>query len=386
MRRPYYQKRSLANFRPARFRPLVEKLAGGAKTWQVFSGQSKNASVLNQKNLDDREPATNEREIERLLMIHPQLLDLETAGEHASALYYYTIYGLKLASALPCPELHVSTSGAPDIVVLWGSLQEDLIRTPGVYIACQVEPGCFLLNVPGVAKFQIEQGNQILIDPYPGATPAAIRLFLLGSAMGALLHQRGVVPIHGSAIVAPHGAVIFTAPRGYGKSTLAAAFAQRGYPLLADDVCALTIDDAGIWLHPAYPRLNLLPDALSVLGVAPVTDGAEVALMKPFSNKYCVPVDTFNHNATLLSTIYKLSPTGSDHVRLRKLYGFARISELMSNTYRVHFLRELDKEEDHFKQLQRIARQVDVVNVERPQDGYMLEALVDAIEADFSRN
>jgi hypothetical protein len=37
---------NFGNFRPARFRPLVEKFAGHAMTWQVFSGQPKNASRL----------------------------------------------------------------------------------------------------------------------------------------------------------------------------------------------------------------------------------------------------------------------------------------------------------------------------------------------------
>jgi hypothetical protein len=250
-------------------------------------------------------------------------------------------------------------------------------------MARRIRSESFLLTIPGVAHFLIERGCEIVIEPIEGVTAAAIRLFLLGSAMGALLHQRGVIPLHGSAIATPGGAIIFTAPRGSGKSTLAAAFAQRGYPLLADDVCALTVTDAGIWLQPAYPRVNLLPDALATLGLTPADAGREEILMKPFSNKYCVPVGSFDQAPRPLKTIYRLTPTESARVQLQRLYGFSRIGELMSNTYRVHFLRELGEEERHFSQLQQIARQVDVVRVDRPSDGYLLDALVDAIEADL---
>jgi hypothetical protein len=310
---------------------------------------------------------------------------VELPPDDAPGYHYYHIYGLRLASMPECPELQIAVPDTPDLVVRFGQVQWDAAPVPASGLARQIRPGSFLLIIPGVARFQIEDDCQIVIAPDEEATPAAIRLFLLGSAMGALLHQRGVTPLHGSAIATPQGAVIFTAPRGYGKSTLAAAFAQRGYPLLADDVCALAVDDAGVRLHPAYPRINLLPDALAALELAPVTDGAQEPLMKPFSNKYCVPVGDFAQGAYPLRTIYRLSPAACDRVQLQRLYGFTRISELMGSTYRVHFLRELGEEARHFEQLQQIARQVDFVGVERPQDGYRLDELVDAIEADFNR-
>jgi hypothetical protein len=148
----------------------------------------------------------------------------------------------------------------------------------------------------------------------------------------------------------------------------------------------LTIVGAQIWLHPAYPQVNLLPDALATLGLAPAIGGTEESLMKPFSNKYCVPVGCFGQEPIPLKTIYRLSPAESERVHLQRIYGFARMSELMGNTYRVHFLRELGEEERHFAQLQQIASLVDVVHVERPENGYRLDDLINAIEADFACN
>jgi hypothetical protein len=309
----------------------------------------------------------------------------ESSIDYTLDLYFYRLYGLRLASVLACPELSIDSPGEPDVVVRFGHVQWDSHMLASSYVARKIGPGRLLLNVPGIARFQMENGSRILIEPAADTTLPAIRLFLLGAAMSGILHQRGITSLHASAIATPEGAVIFAAPSGYGKSTLVAALSQRGYPLLADDICALTINDSEIWLHPAYPRVNLLPDALAALGRAPALEGSEEALIRPFSNKYCMPVRQFAHGATPVKTIYMLHPTDYDRVQLQTLYGFARVHELMNSTYGRGYVRELGEEERHLVNLQEIARQVDVVRVERPKEGYRLDELVDAIEADFSR-
>ena len=51
--------------------------------------------------------------------------------------------------------------------------------------------------------------------------------------------------LHASAVRVNGRAVLFCGSSGAGKSTLAAALAQRGYPLVTDDVCTLSIGEAG---------------------------------------------------------------------------------------------------------------------------------------------
>ncbi len=55
-----------------------------------------------------------------------------------------------------------------------------------------------------------------------------VRLFLLGSVMGAVLHYRGVTPLHGNGFVHEGGAVLVLGNMGVGKSTLAAALVKKG--------------------------------------------------------------------------------------------------------------------------------------------------------------
>ena len=54
--------------------------------------------------------------------------------------------------------------------------------------------------------------------------------------MGAILMQRKILPLHGSAIAIDGKAYAIVGDSGAGKSTLASAFLKRGYQLLSDDV------------------------------------------------------------------------------------------------------------------------------------------------------
>jgi hypothetical protein len=123
-----------------------------------------------------------------------------------------------------------------------------------------------LLRVPAVARYLVANGQDIWIEPAPDSVEADVRLFLLGSAFGALLPQRHILPLHASAIQTTRGAVLFVGPSGHGKSTLLAALLQRGYAMLADDVTGITLDAAGGAIaSPAFPCLRLRADAAAKL-------------------------------------------------------------------------------------------------------------------------
>jgi hypothetical protein len=296
--------------------------------------------------------------------------------------HHYTLYGLQVASALECPELRPGQADTPDVIVHYGTVPAQP-NPDGRVIARAGGQDLYFLHIPNVASFRIASGREILIDRDEKAEDGAVRLFLLGSACGALLHQRGITPLHGSAVGVDAGvnggAIIFCGPQGYGKSTLAGAFAARGHPLLSDDVCALTLDAGGVWLHPAFPRLNLLPDAAQRLAV----DVGDSGHVQPFTGKHLVPVAHFSAQPARLLAVYELHPAPVDAVHLRPLTGYEQLTSLMGNTYRVQFADEMGHAARHFAALQEIARHVPVVRVERPDTAYLLDELVEAIRSDF---
>src|SRR5262249_20309363 len=101
-----------------------------------------------------------------------------------------------------------------------------------------------LLDFPDAGRFLVRNGNEILIEP-ASSSDSEIGVYLLGTAFGVLCHQRGIPPLHASAIDVADGCVAFVGETGAGKSTLVAALAARGHEVIADDVCFLRLGDKG---------------------------------------------------------------------------------------------------------------------------------------------
>src|SRR3989338_6604387 len=91
----------------------------------------------------------------------------------------------------------------------------------------------FLLDIRPIARFLIKDGNQIIYDNHLNLDLDSLRLFLLGSAIGALLQQRGYIVLHGNAVsVDGKSCTVFVGEQGSGKSTMAAWHYQQGSYIL----------------------------------------------------------------------------------------------------------------------------------------------------------
>ncbi len=85
------------------------------------------------------------------------------------------------------------------------------------------------------------------------ATLEDVTVYLLGPVLGFLLRLRGITCLHASAVAVDGQALAFMGPPGAGKSTTAAAFARRGYPVLTDDITALEEKGERFWVLPGGP-------------------------------------------------------------------------------------------------------------------------------------
>ena len=57
----------------------------------------------------------------------------------------------------------------------------------------QVDERDFVMNIDHIASFSVRDGNHVSFHPHENADMASIKLFLNGSILGAVLHQRGVL-------------------------------------------------------------------------------------------------------------------------------------------------------------------------------------------------
>lgn len=189
-------------------------------------------------------------------------------------LHRHTAFGLLIDCAVPLPGLMASSAtGVPDLVVHLAPPPpsiRDGARTLR-FASERDDPAPPALQVWAVGgsdalTFEYSEGIRFHVAADVGSiwsdwdaplTIADTMTFLVGPILGFVLRQRGVVALHASAPVIDGRAVGLVGPGGAGKSTLAAACAQRGHPLLGDDVLALR-EREGAWeALPAVGEVRL---------------------------------------------------------------------------------------------------------------------------------
>ena len=296
-------------------------------------------------------------------------------------MYFYKTYGLNIHSTLPLPELVPATETEADVVIKFGKIDRSLLKINrlGFYFYMTAESVYFFWD--NVGAFLIRNGKEIVIDPYSGVEERLLRLPLLGAVLAVLLHQRGFLSLHASAVEINGGAVVFLGGRGWGKSTLAATLYARGHQLIADDLVGL---DIGSTRHPmvlpGFPQLKLLPEAAaSALGDDPETL-PRVAI--GYEKRARRGIDRFSDKSLPLKGIYELSK-GSD-LELKPLQPQEAIIQVIANSYIARVASQLlqgrGRTSSHFLQCTSLINNVPVYRIERPQSLALVPAVAQLVE------
>ena len=193
----------------------------------------------------------------------------------------YSIYGLYLDADLaipglsPCDSLHaadvrIRLAAAANEKTITATTEDLWYRSLSLTIFRSADDGGFRFRHPDGVEFLIDRmGREVRARWPPTSTLDDVALYLTGPVLGFLLRLRGVVALHASVVAVDDQAVAFVGPAGAGKSTTAAAFASRGYPVLTEDVAALFEEDATFAIHPGYPHIGLWPDSVTMLFGSP---------------------------------------------------------------------------------------------------------------------
>lgn len=277
----------------------------------------------------------------------------------------YAVFGLVLESELALPELlPASDESRTDVTIRFGKAgPEHLISAEEINLV-----------IPKVASYRVRGGREILFDPREGASDRNIRLFLLGSALGGIIHQRGLLPLHANAIDIDGRAVAFMGHSGAGKSTMAAWFLDRGHRILADDVCVVVPDAAGVPLaYPGIPRLRLWREALERTG----RNADELELAFDDTDKYNLPTPEPSRSGPIpLSHVYLLEKADGQAAEVRPLSGIAAVDALVANTYRGGYLTRMGETKRHLLACLEMVKRVPVFSARRVWgfDGYDVQA------------
>ena len=186
----------------------------------------------------------------------------------------YSIFGGRLRSDLPIPELRPAEAGPPNWTLTTSS-------------DCPERPEATLLGVDRVQGdvcarlFAIDGGLRLAFDDtgtfdvldgsriiwYPGVAHSieAARIDITGRVLAVALHTTGVPCLHGSAVSLGGWGVGFLAPKHHGKSTLALALAAAGGKLLTDDTLPVEIGEP-VMARPGVHSVRMFSDTATHFG------------------------------------------------------------------------------------------------------------------------
>jgi len=297
----------------------------------------------------------------------------------------YAAYGLIWRMPLACPKLRAALAGsAADVTVQYGELPPPPAHAVAAGPLRQVSSGEARFGLPGVARLLVRGGNEILIERQTDADDEMIRLLLVGTGAALLLHQRGRLPLHASAIVTPVGAALFMGHSGAGKSTLLNEFLRRGYPMLAEDLAAVRLEaDGAAWVEPGVQITKLWADSAAQRGQSAVG----LPRVRPELEKFVVPVTNGLADAPArLAAIYVLASHNQPTITLEERRDARKFNALLDHTWQKLVVKRMGLHAAHFQRAIVVANQSRIVRVQRPDDGFRLKELADAVEADFTAN
>ncbi|HPF17774.1 MAG TPA: hypothetical protein P5107_12120 [Thermotogota bacterium] len=288
--------------------------------------------------------------------------------------YQYITHGLIVFSEIPLPELTSIKSEKADVLIRLGEVQRNPSSEKINGVCFQFNQNEFHLNIKRIASFYVKDGNEIVIAPHTAADERDIRLFLLGSVFGALLQQRNCFPLHASTVVTKQGALCLCGASGSGKSTLAVALEKEGFPIVSDDVTAITFENNRPYALPGPRRVKLWQDTACELKI-PCSQ--ENAIQKEV-NKYNILIDPVERK-TELKTIVIISTSNKENVDVQPVTGFEKLSVLIENTYRSEYLTN-DQKKTHLQQCGLICNHVNIHQIKRPKTGFTLTQQIKIIK------
>ena len=300
----------------------------------------------------------------------------------------YQFGGLRVASDFPLQGLHACEYEAEaqyKVVLHRATIPKDIAPTiatfsdgqySGIYDGKEV-----LMGSSRVGRFLLRAGEEILIDLAPSSNPDEVRAYLLGAVFGALCCQRGITPLHASAIDVAHGhSVAFVGASGAGKSTLVAALARRGYQVISDDECFLQLGTNGdVRAWPGMSGIRLWQDARAALAV-------EVPRVKQSTlqhEKYILPICPPRNpsQSRSLRRVYQLHGVPKGVAEVTRLHGADAVEVLMQNVYPPGLAARLGYQARDFAVCTSFAREVPVFRFSRPWDLASLDEGIELLES-----
>jgi hypothetical protein len=203
-------------------------------------------------------------------------------------MYYYSVYGLTIASDVPF-EIPLFTASEPqptsvDLTLiasaepLWNQCEWDNAQfvSYAIYFGLELRISgqryCFSLRDTAsqteVVQWVID-GNLLYCHvTQPLSYSAYLESLLLEIILPKYLQLNGRSLFHAAVVEIEGRATLLSAPTGTGKSTLSLRLSQLGARFMSDDLAVMREVDGQFMIEAAYPKSRLREDSVTALGVA----------------------------------------------------------------------------------------------------------------------
>ncbi|MDT3428821.1 hypothetical protein J2Z22_004415 [Paenibacillus forsythiae] len=296
--------------------------------------------------------------------------------------FRYKAFGFNIASNVRLDGL-LPAEGLPEVYIREGRVPVEVPGPKDSHAYTVVDNDGFAFRVKDIGTFLVSGGTHIIAERSEGCEPEAHVLFILGTCMGALLMQRGLLPVHGSALALEERHIIITGQSGAGKSTLAAALNRRGCSFLADDIAALSEDERGeSWIMPSFPRQKLWRDtAERIFGSVDA-----LSRIPGVRDKYHVRMDgEFIKAPQRLDALFELTTHPGSEVVVSEIKGPEKLMVLLRNIYRPELIEFMGRQREHFRRCSRLASGLSVFHIERPESGFTVDEQIKGIIHNLKR-
>jgi hypothetical protein len=318
--------------------------------------------------------------------------------------HYSLIYGLnvELNKAIPGVACSPLRPSSVDVQISFGLmptwLDEHQFSKTVWYASPEPEPGAeprlmiwklangyYQVHYADGTEFLISQACSEIWATWPTQTLSLedTATYLLGPVLGFVLLLRGCTCLHASAFVIDNQAVALVGPAGAGKSTTAAAFAERGYTILAEDVVTLDDRESRFLVHPAYPCIRLWPAAVKAL----YGEYSDLPRLTPTWEKRYLDLtgyrSGFQTEPLPLAAIYLLGERREEASApaIRELSQSEALISLIANTYATYLMDKKMRARE-FELLGRVIRGVPLRKVVPHTNPAHLEKLCELITQD----
>ena len=228
------------------------------------------------------------------------------------------------------------------------------------------------LDISGVARYAVDDGEDVVIDADPDADPREVDLHLRGTVRAFLMAQRGRFALHANANRIGDGATALCGEQGAGKSTTSVRLHQRGLPLVSDDVSPVVMTDAGLMLEPTGRALRLAPQAIERLAL-------DAGDSEPLPRTGKVELEVPPAPPTPLEAIVELRvDDAAPTVRSETLHGAEALACVAANMYRGEFLHAVYRSAA-FTWAAELTANARVYRVSRPASAWTVDEVSEAV-------